>query len=145
MTNTRKPLSYRDYNTGHPWYYHLGGPVLSLKAIREAARYSRYKGYRKDDIAKADKKPEPQRSHALRTIRAQVVEELKRDIAGYRKRALALHRHRKNAEAHPLCAKASCADVHTNISLKHNHLVNDFAHLIWLDDLLNRQGDLFGV
>ena len=70
------------------------------------------------------------------------MEELKRDISGYRRRALELHRYRA---ANPLLERPTCcADIHTNISLKHNHLVNDFAHLITIDVLLKVQGDLFG-
>ena len=137
--------TYRHYNTGHPWYYYRGGPVLSLKAIKEATRNSGYKGHNRDAIEKADRKPEPQRSQALLKIRKQVNDDLKRDIAGYRKRALQLHRSRMSIKPKPHKIGASCDDIHTNIALKHNHLVNDFAHLIYLDDLLNQQGDLFGL
>ena len=37
----------------------------------------------------------------------------------------------------------ACNDIHTALSLKHNHLVNNFAHLITLDELLTKQMDLF--
>jgi hypothetical protein len=140
MTNPAKTRF--SYSTGHPWYYLLGGRVLALKEIREATRYSGYKGYRGDEIAAADKRHEPQRSSQLRKIRTEVMDDLKRDISGYRQRALELHRYRKR---HPFDPNpVSCDDIHTNISLKHNHLVNAFGHLIAIDDLLSQQGDLFG-
>jgi hypothetical protein len=130
------------YSTGHPWYYLLGGRILTLKQIREATRYSQYHGYMRDDIAALDKLSEPRRSAKLRSLRVKVIADLRRDISGYRKRALELHRYRV---CHPVPSQPiSAADIHTNISLKHNHLVNDFAHLIYLDDLLGKQGDLFG-
>lgn len=137
-----RPLSYHAYNSGHPWYYLLGGPILLLKDIQSAARQSKYRGYRRDDIRAADNKTEPARTAALRAIQSEVVIELKRDIAGYRTRVLQLRRYRA-ANALPDKPRA-CDDIHTNISLKHNHLFNDFAHLITLDDLLSKQGDLFG-
>lgn len=130
------------YSTGHPWYYLLGGAVLSPKQIKEKVKRSGYGGYLTDYIAAADRKPEPQRSQALRRLRARAVDELKRDMSGYRRRALDLHRYRaaNSLPERPTC----CADIHTNISLKHNHLVNDFAHLITIDALLSVQTDLFG-
>lgn len=138
-----RTFSYEDYNTGHPWYYFLGGSVPSIKEIQNDARQSKYQGYRRDDIRAADSKSGPTRTAALRAIQSDVVIEVKRNIAGYRKRALELHRHRA-ANALP-DKPVVCDNIHTNISLKHNHLFNDFAHLITLDDLLSKQGDLFGL
>lgn len=138
----RRPLTHKNYNAGHPWYYFLGGSIPSLKEIQDDARQSKYQGYRRDDIAAADRKSEPTRSNALRAIRSDVLIELKRDIAGYRKRALELHRYRA-ANALP-DEPVVCDGIHTNISLKHSHLFNDFGHLIYLDELLSKQGDLFG-
>ncbi|WP_026480544.1 hypothetical protein [Ahrensia sp. 13_GOM-1096m] len=139
---TSSPQARFQYSTGHPWYYLLGGRVLTLKQIREATRYSQYQGYMRDDIAGMDKLPEPRRSAKLRTLRVKIIADLRNDISGHRKRALELHRYRMN---HPVPSQpTSSADIHTNISLKHNHLVNDFAHLMYLDDLLGKQGDLFG-
>jgi hypothetical protein len=132
----------RAYGAGHPWYYLLGGAVLTPKQIKANVIRSGYKGYLGEEIAATDRKPEPQRSQALKKFRARAMEELKRDISGYRRRALELHRYRA---ANPIPeSPACCADIHTNISLKHNHLVNDFAHLITIDALLEVQGDLFG-
>ncbi len=37
----------------------------------------------------------------------------------------------------------SCADNHTDISLKYAHIYNDFAHLNYIEDVLAQQGDLF--
>ena len=138
----RSQLSYRDYGTGHPWYYFLGGSVLRPKVIKAMTKASGYKGYLRDEIADADSKAEPARSMALRTLRSKAVQDLRSDLSGYRRSGLRLHRYRGDK---PVSVDAlSSSDVHTAISLKHNHLVNDFAHLITIDDLLNRQGDLFG-
>ena len=136
------PTTSRAYGAGHPWYYLLGGAVLTPKQIKASVIRSGYKGYLGEDIAAADRKPEPQRSQALKRFRARALEELRRDIRDYRRRALELHRYRtaNSIPDRPTC----CADIHTNISLKHNHLVNDFAHLVAIDALLEVQGDLFG-
>lgn len=116
--------------------------MLTSKQIKANVIRSGYKGYLGDDIAAADRMSEPQRSQALRSLRARGMEEFKRDIGGYRRRALDLHRYRAT---NPLPERPTCcADVHTNISLKHNHLINDFAHIITIDEMLSVQTDLFG-
>ncbi len=135
-------LTHHDYDTGHPWYYFLGGSILTVKQIRDEVQADGYCGYLESYIAEADRKPEPQRSAMLRKFKRRAIDDLKRDLSGYRKRVLEMHRHRKQNPKSGVWR--ACDDVHTNISLKYNHLYNDFAHLIYLDDLLNRQGDLFG-
>lgn len=130
------------YCPGHPWYYLLGGKPLSLKCIRENVRASDYRGYLADKIAAIDLKPEPARSDALRTLKLETLNSLRTDISRYREVVRALHRQRESGE--DMAAIAYCSDVYVSLSLKHNHIYNDFGHLILLDDLLNRQGDLFG-
>lgn len=137
-----RELTFADYGTGHPWYYHLGGSVLTPKQIKENVCQDGYRGYLRDDIAKADQRAEPSRSAALRKLRDRALSELKRDLSGYRQRALELLRSRR--ENMIVEYSTCCDDVHTNISLKHNHLYNGFAHLVYIDELLNQQGDLFG-
>jgi hypothetical protein len=136
--------SYRNYNTGHPWYYHLGGPVLKPKQILETTRYSGYKGYRSDNLIKMNDKIEPERSNHLRKTRVEMVVHLQADLHRYRQCALELKRYR-DRKGDFTDTPPSCDDVHTNISFKHNHLVNGFAHLITIDELLSKQGDLFGI
>lgn len=114
---------------------------MSLKEIRESVRASGYKGYRADAIAKADSLHEPRRSQALHEIREQAKRELNNDVSLYREFARKLASHRDAGEDSG--PDRECADIHVNISLKHNHIYNEFAHLIVLDDLLNKQGDLF--
>jgi hypothetical protein len=129
------------YCSGHSWYYLLGNPILTPKQIMQAAKASNYRGYRREEIETAAAKPEPQRSEALRTIRQQLKEELRKDISGYRQCALQLHRHLKKNGFDP--SPTVCEDVHTNISLKHNQIYNGFAHLALLDELPEQQQDLF--
>ncbi|MEP2706156.1 MAG: hypothetical protein ABJZ83_12835 [Yoonia sp.] len=140
---TQSPsMTHMGYDPGHCWYYLLGGKVLSPKQIKLRTLASGYKGYAAEDIGEAHLKAEPKRSSALRHLKAKFETDLKRDISRYRECALALHRFRKANP--PLTERPKCAnDVHMNISLKHNHIVNDFAHLIYLNELLNQQGDLF--
>lgn len=135
-------LTSNAHSSGHPWYYLLGGTVLTPKQIRCAVINRGYQGYLRDDIAAADKKAEPQRSQALKALQRRALDELQRDLNGYRRRALDLHRYRATSNVSD--SPVSCHDVHTAISLKHNHLINDFAHLITLDRLLTKQGELFG-
>lgn len=144
MCEQNKPIEFTHggYGSGHPWYYNLGGKVLSPKQIKESAKQSGYQGYMRSDIAAADDRAEPQRSQTLREMRHKAMLDLASDLNGYRARVRELAAFRKE---HPEPCQPSSADIHTNISLKHNHLFNDFAHLIWLDELLSKQGDLFGL
>lgn len=136
-------MEHGGYSAGHPWYYYLGGRRPRLKEIRADAEASSFGGYMARDIEQADGLSEPKRSHRLRAMRVQVCEELARDVSGYREQARALARRRQAGLDEVI--EASCHDVHIGLSLKHSHLSNDFAHLAKLDELLAKQGDLFGI
>ena len=131
-----------DYDTGHPWYYVLGGRVHSPKQILEAVKIKGYQGYMAADITEADLKPEPKRTQALRQLKAQVLVELRKDISGYRQYARWLRQYHQKHELSE--AAPTCEGVHVAISLKYCHITNDLAHLHTLDHLLSAQGDLFG-
>ncbi|MEP0708844.1 MAG: hypothetical protein ABJL17_06815 [Parvibaculum sp.] len=129
------------YSPGHPWFYVLGGTPLRPKQIAAQVRIRGYRGYGQHEVEKAARKAEPIRSSALRAIRADVREALFSDLSVYRRVVRTLREFRA-AQAD---APAAFADVHQSVSLKHNHLYNDFARLIWLDELLTEQRDLFDL
>ena len=131
-----------DYDTGHPWYYVLGGRVHFPKQILEAVKTKGYQGYMARDIAEADRKPEPKRTEALRQLKTQVLVELRKDVSAYRQYACWLRQYRHKHEISE--AAPSCEGVHVAISLKYCHIYNDLAHLHTLEELLNLQPDLFG-
>ncbi|APG63128.1 hypothetical protein LPB140_10405 [Sphingorhabdus lutea] len=132
-------ITYHSYGASHPWYYVLGGPVLSPRTILEMTRGSQYRGYKREYIQKADNRAEPMRSEELRQLRSASLLELKRDISIYRRCVRELLAFRETE-----CEELDCNDVHVSMGLKVSHLTNDFAHLIWLDELLSVQADLFG-
>lgn len=127
-----------DYKPSHPWYYVLGGAVLKPSQIRDNVKTSGYQGYLKDDIEKAASKNEPQRSITLRSLMQKSRNELFADLSIYRKCARQLYQYRNQ---HPNPTN-QCEHVHMNLSLKHNHIYNGFAHLLWLDELLSEQPEL---
>ena len=132
---------HRGYSPGHPWYYFLGGQPLSPRDILEATRQSGYQGYARDDIKAADQMAEPKRSETLRRLRAKFLSDLRNDLSRYRE---CIRELRQTNRQLPDDSKiASCGDIHTALSLKHNHMVNNFAHLIALDDMLAQQRDFF--
>lgn len=138
-----EPYEHEGYNPGHPWYYFLGGRPKRLREILEATRSSAYQGYARDDIAAADAMAEPKRSETLRTMRAKFEADLRQDISRYRECVRELHRSDWQL---PEQGKVSvCGDIHTALSLKHNHMANNFGHLIYLDELLSQQRDLFDL
>lgn len=140
-TQPKNAAPYGDYKVSHFWYYVLGGRPLYPSEIREEVRASNYRGYLRHDIAKLDKKADPARSEALRRLREDVCTSLRKDISIYRAYVLQLHLYRAIAEFAD--AKPRCEDVHVSVGLKHSHLFNDFAHLEYLDALLDRQLELF--
>lgn len=123
------------YNKGHPWYYVLGGKIPTLKEIKQDAEISSYNGYRAEDIKKCS-----QNNSKLKLLREQVRESLKNDISRYRQVALELHKYRKTTTE--ICDPI-CKDVHVNMSLKYNHIFNEFAHLKYIRRSLSYQPDLF--
>ncbi len=133
-------LNFNDYNAGHPWYYKLGGRVLTPKEILTTVKLSGYQGYLVDDIVRIDKKSEPERSKALREIKGKCVKDLWRDISCYRNLAYQLRFERELCGIDDLSASSN--QLHTSMSLKHNHIYNDLAHLNFLDDL-QKQYELF--
>lgn len=134
--------SYCGHSCGHPWYYLLGGPVLTVKQIKAKAEASEYRGYLENEIRALDMRPEPKRSELLRQFQEEFRTELAENISGYRKAVRELRQHRDNHPDAPI--PTSCDDIHTTMSLKFAHLTNDFAHLAFLEELLGKQGDLFG-
>lgn len=142
MTKRNSAKIIGGYNAGHPWYYLLGNPVLSLKQIREKAIAGDHRGYMSDDIDAAAQKAEPHRSIALRKFRFAILKQLANDISLYRKCVfnLCTYQYREGIDPSP----SICDDIHVAVSLKHNHIYNNFAHLAFLDELPNHQGDLFG-
>lgn len=111
------------------------------KADYRACQKRGYQGYMSDDIKAADKKPEPQRSEALRAIKDKVIHSYRSDLSCYRELACELRRYQQ--ELTLTIDSPVCENVHKNISIEHNHLYNDFAHLVLLDELLSHQPDLF--
>lgn len=129
------------YSPGHPWYYHLGGRVLFPKDICEAVEASGYRGWRERILDEIDQKAEPVRSAELRQLRNTVHIELRANLSRYRECARLLSGYRRRGgKSNNLPV---CANIHSALSLKHNHLYNDFAHLLVIEELLGKQPDLF--
>ncbi|MEL6170523.1 MAG: hypothetical protein AAFR02_00720 [Pseudomonadota bacterium] len=134
-------LSNQGYSAGHPWYYFLGGEVLSVKAIKKEAQSDDYGGYLFDRIEAIGRKAEPQRTHSIGEMREKLHADLSRDISIYRRCVCELRQYRKD---NPEPLGSCCAEIHTSMSLKHNHIYNGFANLKTLEALPEQQLDLFG-
>ena len=130
-----------DYNITHPWHYVLGGSVPTLKQILAEVKAANYRGCSVERIDAASRKPEPQRSEALRVIKARVTEELRCDLSSYRQYVCKLYSHRRGEAS----SGQICDDIHVSMSLKCAHIYNDLAHLNVLDNLPAQQKDLFDI
>lgn len=138
---TLEAYEHEGYCPGHPWYYFLGGRVRRPREILEDTRASGYQGYARDDILAADALAEPKRSATLRALQIKFRADLKQDLSKYRAYVRDLRLHRLKHGNRP--EDSVCDGVHVAMSLKHSHMVNNFGHLIYLDQLLTRQRDLF--
>lgn len=136
-------MEYKNpYNAGHPWYYKLGGRIKKTKAILRSIKTRKYEGYLADDIKAAASKAEPRRSEVLRLIKTKVLKDYKRDLSRYRHLAHEMRQERIRKGV--VVTEDFSNNLHTSISLKHNHLYNDLAHLLLLERELSLQPDLFG-
>lgn len=81
------------------------------------------------------------RSAGIRKLTLEITTILKADISQYREYARKLSKTRKHPEL--LNQQPFYDDVHMSVSLKHNHIYNDFAHLIYLEALKSKQLNLF--
>ena len=140
MTDPLKP--HHGYSAGHPWYYVLGGDIPRIKQIRDHAAFRSFRGYLAEDIETANKLPEPKRTETIEALRSSVNKALQDDISRYRRAAQELRAFRDCDGAK--ITELICVDIHVALSLKFNHLFNDFAHLHYLDSL-PKQLDLFAV
>lgn len=134
-------LTSSDYPPSHSWHYVLGGSVRTPKQILKDVKTSNFQSYKKAEFDQASKLAEPERSAKLRQLTDHVKGELQRDLSCYREVALRLRRDR--LRDHGKSAVAVCSDLNVSVSLKHNHIYNNFAHPIYLESLDKGQKELF--
>lgn len=127
------------YSYGHPWYYIKGGDILSAEEIEANAIASTYRGYMPDDLDRLDALAEPRRSQELRALRGKFRIQLDRDLSRYLEIAVQIAEMREAGDAEALKGSG----LPTAISLKHNHLYNDYAILNEIAVMLKQQADLF--
>ena len=136
-------MTESQYQPGHPWFCLQGGTPPTPGQIEADAAGSPYGSYRVNDIAKADKLPEPRRSAELRELLAWAELELAQDRERYAHYVAKLAIRRRDSED-PAGADTSIWDeLCTALSLKYCHLFNDFAHQRSLRHLVDRQPSLF--
>ncbi len=117
------------YQPSHPWFYRRSGRVMPLRTILEHTKETGYLGYRAEDIRKAS--AGGNREAKLLELRDAVCVELKRDILRFReirRKFMGLSRAGETDSDRYI-------DLCTDMSLKHNHIYNGFAHLISIDGL----------
>lgn len=134
-------VTFHGYWPTHPWYYLLGGLALGPFAIKALTRISEYRGYRAEEIAGADRLPEPKRSRKLDRIEQDVLSQLRADLARYRHLA---HRLRLRRQACGVPENSViCDDLDVSLGLAFAHVYNGYAHLVALDETRSRQLALF--
>jgi len=131
------------YDSGHVWYYYLGGRLMFPSEIRAEVEQGDYEGYLADKIREADEKPEPARSRALRDMQADLERALLSDAKRYRQVCQRVRYRRRWLGPWPDEARDMWDEPNTAAMLKHNHLFNGFANLRTIAKLSERQLELF--
>ncbi len=142
MSARHESPNWKGYSCGHPWYYFLGGPILSLRQIRTDAESAKFGGYRRDQIEHMENMAEPKRSQERRKLISETKASLAKDISRYRQCVRDL-RHARLLEISGDYDGRSCRDIDVSMSLKVSHIFNEFCHLKMLDEA-PQQFDLFG-
>lgn len=134
------PKEEHGYGPTHPWYYVLGGTPLSPKQILLNVAASGYQGYRSDEISTIANRPSKVRYVKAEELQHVVLQEFRKNVHRYRRVVHELYQYRRTEHADT----EACKDVHVAVSLKHNHLYNDLAHVIRLEQILaQKQPSLF--
>lgn len=134
---------HRGYSSEHCWYYYLGGRILRLSEIRAEAIASGYRGYCEAEIDRIDRLPAEKRSRAIRDMRKRFEKTALEDAKRYRQVAARVRYRRHWLGPYPDEHRDMCNEPCMGLSLKHNHLFNDFAILHALDKLGEIQMELF--
>lgn len=132
------------YDTGHCWYYRLGGKILSVSEIIEAARGKEAHAHFVQSFSKLDRMEEPQRSEEIRK-RIEIIEKsMKSDAEIYQGCVDEINRLRTVFGPEPYdWFKETYNEPTTAIMLKHNHISYAAGQIRALRSL-QKQGDLFG-
>ena len=134
--------SSNTYRAGHPWYYRLGNRILFPSEIKAKVTLDDYPDFMIEDMLKAANMAEPKRSERLRTIRENIRQSLRSDLDIYLKYVRELKVRRLDPDP-PEQSISSC--VYMAMSLKHNHIYNDYAQLMICEQYLAQQADLFAM
>lgn len=133
------------YNSGHPWYYRLGGEILTVEQIKTKASDGRtIPHFVQMYYAKLDMMEEPKRSASIQQEIDALERGLRKDVARYLECVTEINRLRTVCGPEPYdWIKQTYNEPTTSISLKHNHISYCAAKITALKSL-KRQGDLFG-
>lgn len=132
--------THESYNSAHPCYYKFGGLVLFPSEIKSSVDLESYPDLMVEEILAASSMAEPKRSERLRGLRQAMRQELSRNLAIYLDRVRALKARRLDPDP-PAQHVSSC--VYVAMSLKHNHIYNDYARLMICEQHLSKQRDFF--
>ncbi len=132
---------YDGYHPGHPWYYVRGGTCPGPKTIMKNVIATGYRGSCRDSIDATNRLAEPVRTRRLKKLRLQYQQGLENDLVRYRQYVRQINRLRRTGQVDH--DPVSCDDIHMSLSLKHNHIYNDLAHLRAIDAIFAEQLDLF--
>lgn len=132
------------YDTGHCWYYRLGGRILSVAEIKDNARGEDAHAHFVSSYAKIDRMKEPERSAEITSQITSIERSMKRDADRYLDFVKEIEHLRTFIGPQPYdWAKETYNEPHTGISLKHNHISYGAAQIRALKSM-QVQGDLFG-
>lgn len=131
------------YNSSHPWYYKLGGRILSPAEI--AAEVEHELGTTGDFtmVEKLDQMNEPRRSNKIRKAIEQLQQSQQQNVERYHEVTEQLTYERERPGPYEWDKRRMWSDPTTAVSLKHNHIAYAHATICRLNDLVSVQLELF--
>jgi hypothetical protein len=132
------------YDSGHPWYYKLGGRILTPEEIIDQARNDLAKRHFVQQYAKFDRMDEPRRSIEIAETIKSIEYVMQAYIARYLECVAEIKTLRTVFGPWPFDqVKETYNEPNTAISLRHNHISYAAAQIKALRSF-QTQGDLFG-
>lgn len=139
LHNENHTYTHQGHDCGEPWYYALGGPVLTIKQIKAKVKASNHRGYLENELPLIDAQPEPRRLELFLHYREEFRAELAENLSSYRRAVRKLNEYR--ASSQQKAPPTYCHEVHEEMSVTYALLTIDFGHLALIDELLSKEPD----
>lgn len=118
-------VEHAGYDSGHPWYYKLGGRILTPDEVKALARATDSKRGDNARVAKLAQMSEPRRSKEVRAAIAQLEKAVQGHIYRYLQVSRRVQYERERPGPYTWDERRMWNEPDTATSLTHNHITYD--------------------